>query len=208
MKFKLIRQTEKSPNEISSELFYLAGCPSIQHCSAEVSHHFLLPSILTETINLVSSLTSDTTVKVFERTRCVPLSSERSRRVCHCRLCLNRRDQWLLYVQRMLSCSTHHRMFLFIQFMLKPMSCFLCVYSCPQGDIYVPLSIIQHISQPPGTTRSFILIGRSFSQWHCSTEQGTSYVRSLIITSSLIAQVLNDSTWISAFQGALMKMVI
>ncbi|XP_052454907.1 KICSTOR complex protein SZT2 isoform X6 [Carassius gibelio] len=87
------------------------GCPSIQHCSAEVSHHFLLPSILTEIVNLVSSLASDTAVKVFERS------------------------------------------------------------SCPQGDIYVPLSIIQHISQPPGTTRSFILIGRNFSQWHCSTEQ-------------------------------------
>ncbi|XP_051752383.1 KICSTOR complex protein SZT2-like isoform X3 [Ctenopharyngodon idella] len=87
------------------------GCPSIQHCSTEVSHHFLLPSILTEIVNLVSSLASDTTVKVFERT------------------------------------------------------------SCPQGDIYVPLSIIQHISQPPAATRSFILIGRNFSQWHCSTEQ-------------------------------------
>ncbi|XP_016123628.1 protein SZT2-like [Sinocyclocheilus grahami] len=87
------------------------GCPSIQHCSAEASHHFLMPSILTETVNLVGSLAGDTAVKVFERT------------------------------------------------------------SCPQGDIYVPLSIIQHISQPPGTTRSFILIGRNFSQWHCSTEQ-------------------------------------
>ncbi|KAF4111825.1 hypothetical protein G5714_006620 [Onychostoma macrolepis] len=87
------------------------GCPSIQHCSAEASHHFLLPSILTETANLVSSLASDTAVKVFERT------------------------------------------------------------SCLQGDIYVPLSIIQHISQPPGTTRSFILIGRNFSQWHCNAEQ-------------------------------------
>ncbi|XP_016380898.1 protein SZT2-like [Sinocyclocheilus rhinocerous] len=87
------------------------GCPSIQHCSAEVSHHFLLPSILTEIVNLVGSLASDTAAKVFERS------------------------------------------------------------SCPQGDIYVPLSIIQHISQPPGTTRSFILIGRNFSQWHCSTEQ-------------------------------------
>ncbi|XP_056315330.1 LOW QUALITY PROTEIN: KICSTOR complex protein SZT2 [Danio aesculapii] len=87
------------------------GCPSIQHCSAEVSHHFLLPSVLTELVNLVTSLASDTTVKVFERS------------------------------------------------------------SSPQGDIYVPLSIIQHISQSPATTRSFILIGRNFSQWHCSTEQ-------------------------------------
>ncbi|TRZ02061.1 hypothetical protein DNTS_016329 [Danionella cerebrum] len=45
------------------------------------------------------------------------------------------------------------------------------VSSSPQGDIYVPLSIIQHISQPPSSSRSFILIGRNFSQWHCSTEQ-------------------------------------
>lgn len=47
------------------------GCPSIQHSVAEVSHRFLLPSVLTEIVNLVSSLASDTTVKVFERTRCV-----------------------------------------------------------------------------------------------------------------------------------------
>uniref|UniRef100_A0A672N7A4 SZT2 subunit of KICSTOR complex n=1 Tax=Sinocyclocheilus grahami TaxID=75366 RepID=A0A672N7A4_SINGR len=103
------------------------GCPSIQHCSAEASHHFLMPSILTETVNLVGSLAGDTAVKVFERTRC--------------------------------------------------------------GDIYVPLSIIQHISQPPGTTRSFILIGRNFSQWHCSTEQGASYVH-LRIMLSLITHSL------------------
>ncbi|XP_051562300.1 KICSTOR complex protein SZT2-like isoform X5 [Myxocyprinus asiaticus] len=87
------------------------SCPSMQHCAAEISHNFLLPSILTEIVNLASSLANDTTVKVFER------------------------------------------------------------ISCPQGDIYTPLSIIQHISQPPATTRSFILIGRNFSQWHCSTEQ-------------------------------------
>ncbi|XP_069050047.1 KICSTOR complex protein SZT2 [Lepisosteus oculatus] len=56
------------------------GCSSIQHCSAEITSHFLLPSILTEIVNLVSSLASDTTVKVFERVSCpqgvsfVPLS--------------------------------------------------------------------------------------------------------------------------------------
>uniref|UniRef100_W5MA35 SZT2 subunit of KICSTOR complex n=1 Tax=Lepisosteus oculatus TaxID=7918 RepID=W5MA35_LEPOC len=56
------------------------GCPSIQHCSAEITSHFLLPSILTEIVNLVSSLACDTTVKVFERVSCpqgvsfVPLS--------------------------------------------------------------------------------------------------------------------------------------
>lgn len=109
------------------------GCPSIQHCSAEASHHFLLPSILTETVNLVSSLASDTVVKVFERT------------------------------------------------------------SCPQGDIYVPLSIIQHISQPPGTTRSFILIGRNFSQWHCSTEQANKGLQRF--------EALEHSDWLSLGQA-------
>uniref|UniRef100_A0A672L0D1 SZT2 subunit of KICSTOR complex n=1 Tax=Sinocyclocheilus grahami TaxID=75366 RepID=A0A672L0D1_SINGR len=77
------------------------GCPSIQHCSAEVSHHFLLPSILTEIVNLVGSLASDTAVKVFERSRCV--------------------SGIIRAVQTRLSL--------------------------------------------------FILIGRNFSQWHCSTEQ-------------------------------------
>ncbi|XP_058634045.1 KICSTOR complex protein SZT2 isoform X7 [Onychostoma macrolepis] len=105
------------------------GCPSIQHCSAEASHHFLLPSILTETANLVSSLASDTAVKVFERT------------------------------------------------------------SCLQGDIYVPLSIIQHISQPPGTTRSFILIGRNFSQWHCNAEQANKGLQRF--------EALEHSDWLS-----------
>ncbi|XP_071387127.1 KICSTOR complex protein SZT2 [Centroberyx affinis] len=88
------------------------GCPSIQQCTAEIASQFLLPSILTEIVNLVSSLASDTTVKVFEKT------------------------------------------------------------SCPQtGNIFVPLPVVQHLSQPPATARSFILIGRNFHQWHCSTEQ-------------------------------------
>ncbi|KAG2461412.1 SZT2 protein, partial [Polypterus senegalus] len=43
------------------------GCPSVQQCSAEIVSQFLLPSILTEVVNLVSSLAIDTTVKVFER---------------------------------------------------------------------------------------------------------------------------------------------
>ncbi|XP_051789206.1 KICSTOR complex protein SZT2 isoform X2 [Erpetoichthys calabaricus] len=43
------------------------GCPSVQKCSAEIVSQFLLPSILTEVVNLVSSLAIDTTVKVFER---------------------------------------------------------------------------------------------------------------------------------------------
>uniref|UniRef100_A0A4W5MQB2 Uncharacterized protein n=1 Tax=Hucho hucho TaxID=62062 RepID=A0A4W5MQB2_9TELE len=87
------------------------GCPSIQQCTAEIASQFLLPPILTEIVNLVSSLASDTTVKVFERT------------------------------------------------------------SCPQGDIFVPMPLIQHLSQPPATSRTFILIGRNLHQWQCSTEQ-------------------------------------
>ncbi|XP_069378746.1 KICSTOR complex protein SZT2 isoform X8 [Paralichthys olivaceus] len=88
------------------------ACPSIQQCTAEIASHFLLPSILAELVNLVSTLANDTTVKVFERTSCPP-----------------------------------------------------------SGDIFVPLALMQNLSQPPDTTRSFILIGRNFDQWHCSTEQ-------------------------------------
>ncbi|KAE8293858.1 KICSTOR complex protein SZT2 [Larimichthys crocea] len=88
------------------------GCSSIQQCTAEIASHFLLPSILAEIVNLVSSLASDTTVKAFERR------------------------------------------------------------SCPtSGDIFVPFPLVQNLIQPPGTTRSFILVGRNFHQWHCSTEQ-------------------------------------
>uniref|UniRef100_A0A4W5R802 SZT2 subunit of KICSTOR complex n=1 Tax=Hucho hucho TaxID=62062 RepID=A0A4W5R802_9TELE len=87
------------------------GCPSIQQCTAEIASQFLLPPILTEIVNLVSSLASDTAVKVFERT------------------------------------------------------------SCPRGDMFAPLPLIHHLSQPPTTSRTFILIGRNFHQWHCSTEQ-------------------------------------
>ncbi|KAM6921196.1 KICSTOR complex protein SZT2 [Xenentodon cancila] len=44
--------------------------------------------------------------------------------------------------------------------------------SCPpSGDVFVPFPLVQNFSQPPDTTRSFILIGRNFHQWHCSTEQ-------------------------------------
>ncbi|KAM9483301.1 KICSTOR complex protein SZT2 isoform 11-T11 [Clarias gariepinus] len=52
-------------------VIYMAklGCPSIQHCTTEISFLFLLPSIITEVMNLVSSLAPDTAVKVFERTR-------------------------------------------------------------------------------------------------------------------------------------------
>ncbi|XP_053717013.1 KICSTOR complex protein SZT2 isoform X1 [Synchiropus splendidus] len=39
------------------------------------------------------------------------------------------------------------------------------------GDAYVPFPLVPNFSQPPDTMRSFILIGRNFQQWHCSTEQ-------------------------------------
>ncbi|XP_070816666.1 KICSTOR complex protein SZT2 isoform X2 [Chaetodon trifascialis] len=47
--------------------------------------------------------------------------------------------------------------------------------SCPpSGDVFVPFLLAQNLTQPPGATRSFILIGRNFHQWHCSTEQDSS----------------------------------
>ncbi|XP_023809816.1 KICSTOR complex protein SZT2 isoform X3 [Oryzias latipes] len=91
------------------------GCPSIQQCTAEMASNFLLPSLLSEIVNLVSSLASDTTVKVFEK-----ISS------CSCP---------------------------------------------PSGDMFVPFPVVQDLSHPPDSSRSFILIGRNFHQWHCSTEQ-------------------------------------
>uniref|UniRef100_A0A3Q3WHT0 SZT2 subunit of KICSTOR complex n=1 Tax=Mola mola TaxID=94237 RepID=A0A3Q3WHT0_MOLML len=103
------------------------GCPSIQQCTAEIASQFLLPSILAEIVNLVSLLASDTTVKVFEKTRC-------------------------------------------------PMS----------GEIFVPLPLVQNFRQPKGSPKSFILIGRNFNQWHCSTDYnwsvdlGTSLNRELV----------------------------
>ncbi|XP_072246292.1 KICSTOR complex protein SZT2 isoform X3 [Leuresthes tenuis] len=41
----------------------------------------------------------------------------------------------------------------------------------PSGDEFVPFPLVQNLSQPADATRSFILIGRNFHQWHCSTEQ-------------------------------------
>ncbi|XP_023249147.1 KICSTOR complex protein SZT2 [Seriola lalandi dorsalis] len=41
----------------------------------------------------------------------------------------------------------------------------------PSGDVFVPFAHVQTLSQAPDATRSFILIGRNFHQWHCSTEQ-------------------------------------
>nr|XP_061790319.1 KICSTOR complex protein SZT2-like [Nerophis lumbriciformis] len=51
------------------------GCPSVQQCSADVASHFLLPSVLTELVNLVTSLAGDTAVKVFVNTGC-PVSGD------------------------------------------------------------------------------------------------------------------------------------
>ncbi|XP_013863525.1 protein SZT2 [Austrofundulus limnaeus] len=88
------------------------GCPSIQQCTTEIAFHFLLPSILTEIVSLVSSLANDTTVKAFEKTSCPP-----------------------------------------------------------SEEVFVPFPVVPSFTQPPDTTRSFILIGRNFHQWHCCVEQ-------------------------------------
>ncbi|XP_068174550.1 KICSTOR complex protein SZT2 isoform X2 [Antennarius striatus] len=88
------------------------GCPSVQQCTVDMASHFLLPSVLVEIVNLVSSLASDTSVRAFRNT------------------------------------------------------------SCPgSGEVFVPLPLTPNLSQPPGASRSFILTGRNFHQWHCSTEQ-------------------------------------
>ncbi|XP_026179162.1 KICSTOR complex protein SZT2 isoform X4 [Mastacembelus armatus] len=110
------------------------GCPSIQQCTAEIASQFLLPSILAEVVNLVSSLASDTTVKAFKKT------------------------------------------------------------SCPtSGNTFVPFPLVQNLSQPPDTTRSFILIGRNFQQWHCSTEQAHKGLQRF--------EALEQSDWFSPSQA-------
>ncbi|XP_069795103.1 KICSTOR complex protein SZT2 isoform X3 [Narcine bancroftii] len=43
------------------------GCPSVQQCSVNIGSRFLLNSILTEIVNLLSNLATDTTVKIFEK---------------------------------------------------------------------------------------------------------------------------------------------
>lgn len=45
------------------------GCPSVQQCVLESVSRFLLPSIMLQVVNLVTTLASDTTVKVFEKVR-------------------------------------------------------------------------------------------------------------------------------------------
>lgn len=43
------------------------GCPSIQLCSAQTVSRFLLSSVLTELFSIITSLASDTSVRVFEK---------------------------------------------------------------------------------------------------------------------------------------------
>uniref|UniRef100_A0A3P8USC8 SZT2 subunit of KICSTOR complex n=1 Tax=Cynoglossus semilaevis TaxID=244447 RepID=A0A3P8USC8_CYNSE len=114
------------------------GCPSIQQCTAEIASRFLLSSILTEVVNLVSSLANDTTVKVFERT------------------------------------------------------------SCPtSGDMFIPFTHGQNFSRPADVKRSFILIGRNFSQWLCNTEQGD-YNWSVDLGTSLNRELVRLINWQNA----------
>ncbi|XP_028589593.2 KICSTOR complex protein SZT2 isoform X5 [Podarcis muralis] len=89
------------------------GCPSVQQCATESVSRFLLPSIMLEVVNLVTTLANDTTVKVFEKV------------------------------------------------------------SGPQGVSFVPHSLTPSASTRPAVIRHFALLGRSFHQWHCSTEQAT-----------------------------------
>ncbi|XP_030582788.1 KICSTOR complex protein SZT2 isoform X3 [Archocentrus centrarchus] len=46
------------------------GCPSVQQCTTKIASHFLLPSVLAEIVNLVSSLAADTAVKTFRKMSC------------------------------------------------------------------------------------------------------------------------------------------
>lgn len=51
----------------------------------------------------------------------------------------------------------------------------ICVLVCRRpeaAEVFEPFPLGQSFSQPLNTCRSFILIGRNFQQWHCSTEQG------------------------------------
>ncbi|ETE66408.1 Protein SZT2, partial [Ophiophagus hannah] len=87
------------------------GCPSVQQCVLESVSRFLLPSIMLQVVNLITTLASDTTVKVFEKV------------------------------------------------------------SGPQGMSFVPYSLTPGTSARPAVIRQFTLLGRSFHQWRCSTEQ-------------------------------------
>lgn len=47
---------------------------------------------------------------------------------------------------------------------------FLCSYQ--RGTAFLPYKSGQNASPLPGVIRHFILLGRNFQQWRCSTEQG------------------------------------
>lgn len=47
---------------------------------------------------------------------------------------------------------------------------FLCSYH--RGTAFLPYKSGQSVSPCPGVIRHFILLGRNFQQWRCSTEQG------------------------------------
>nr|XP_033772051.1 KICSTOR complex protein SZT2 isoform X2 [Geotrypetes seraphini] len=47
------------------------GCPSVQQCTVEMVSRFLLPVLLTDLSNLITSLANDTAVRVFKRV-CFP----------------------------------------------------------------------------------------------------------------------------------------
>nr|XP_033478677.1 KICSTOR complex protein SZT2 isoform X2 [Epinephelus lanceolatus] len=81
--------------------------------------------------------------------------------------------------------------------------------SCPpSGDIFVPFPLVQNLSQPPDSTRSFILIGRNFHQWHCSTEQDSSDEENTAVLNRFTPHkgfqrfdALEQSDWISPSQA-------
>nr|XP_023688560.1 KICSTOR complex protein SZT2 isoform X3 [Paramormyrops kingsleyae] len=106
------------------------GCPSIQQCAAEIASCFLLPSLLVEIVNLVSSLASDTVVKVFETPG-------------------------------------------------------------PHSEAFVPVT--HHPGKPPSTSKHFLLIGRNFHQWRCSTEQAHKGLQRF--------EALEQSDWFCAGQA-------
>uniref|UniRef100_A0A3B5B4W1 SZT2 subunit of KICSTOR complex n=1 Tax=Stegastes partitus TaxID=144197 RepID=A0A3B5B4W1_9TELE len=107
----------------------------LPHCMAEIASHFLLPSVLAEIVNLVSSLASDTSVKAFEKTSCRAT-----------------------------------------------------------GDVFVPFTLVQNLSHPPDATRNFVLIGRNFHQWHCSTD----YNWSVDLGASLNRELVRLVKWQNA----------
>uniref|UniRef100_A0A3Q3F4P2 SZT2 subunit of KICSTOR complex n=1 Tax=Labrus bergylta TaxID=56723 RepID=A0A3Q3F4P2_9LABR len=105
------------------------GCPSIQQCTAEIASHFLLPSVLAEIVNLVSSLAI-----------------------------------------------------------------------VPNTDVFAPFPLLLNLSQPPGATRTFILIGRSFHQCQCETNSVTlySYNWSVDLGASLNRDIIRLVKWQNA----------